>query len=449
LDEEDYGEVLEGSSETAEVRQAREETLVKESAEADARWRKLAADKDWTRVVANLEVYAYSGEKVTADPRLGDAYCDKVVAELGFGPDWRSKRPDLTDEDVAAIREVLRRKASAFWLEGTPRTTVRFVQHDTVPTGPPVKLPPHNLKGEAAAWVDAKLEEEVRRGQLERGVSAWGSPPFPTKDMPEHKKSRKRRIVVDYRRVNARTRRAVYHVRTAASVICEAAGSIWMSLLDAVTGFNHIVNTPRAKRMLAIVARSGQFLPRCLTFGPMNGPEDFCYTIDRFYSPGSRSKKRYCSEWLGYIDDLTIRTGRVLDGLWLSDAEHAARLREAAARAVHAGVQNAQEALEAQGFLGQRLGSDVRRSRKGKGVVNPEEPDESVTPVLEDEVGKVEVGFLSLRESAAQVSKHRSSSPFCGSRLQRSAVFGACLFASSSEALLLCWSWSSAMEEAL
>ena len=260
LDEEDYGEVLEGGSETPEVRQAREETLVKEAAVADVKWRKLASEKDWTRVVANLEVYAYSGEKVTVDPRLADEYRDKVVAELGFGPDWRSKRTDLTDEDVVAIREVLHRKASAFWLEGTPRTTVRFVQHDTVPTGPPVKLPPHNLKGEAAAWVDAKLEEEVRRGQLERGVSAWGSPPFPTKDMPEHKKSRKRRIVVDYRRVDARTRRAVYHVRTAASVICEAAGSIWMSMLDAVTGFNHIVNTPRAKRMLAIVARSGHFL---------------------------------------------------------------------------------------------------------------------------------------------------------------------------------------------
>ncbi len=70
-----------------------------------------------------------------------------------------------------------------------------------------MKLPPHNLKGEAAQWVDEKLENEVRRGQLERGVSAWGSPPFPTKEAPEHRKQHKRRIVVDYRRVNARTRR--------------------------------------------------------------------------------------------------------------------------------------------------------------------------------------------------------------------------------------------------
>ena len=55
-----------------------------------------------------------------------------------------------------------------------------------------------------------------------------------------------------------------------------------------------------------------------------------------------------------------------MDGVWLSDAEHAARLREAAARAAHVGVQNAQEALEAQGFLGHRLGPESKRGKKGK-----------------------------------------------------------------------------------
>eukprot|EP00969_Alexandrium_andersonii_P301686 13336055-Alexandrium_andersonii.AAC.1 len=59
-----------------------------------------------------------------------------------------------------------------------------------------------------------------------------------------------------------------------------------MTLLGAVTGFDHMVNADRARQMLAILARSGQFLPRCLTFGPRNGPGDFCYVVDRFYSPG-------------------------------------------------------------------------------------------------------------------------------------------------------------------
>ena len=150
-----------------------------------------------------------------------------------------------------------------------------------MPTGPPISQQPHNLKGEAAAWVDEKLEEEVQRGQLVRGSSAWGSPPFPTKEAPAHKKSRKRRLVVDYRRVC----RSTYYCRKATDVLATAAGSVWYSFVDAVTGFNQIANTRRAMEVLAIVARSGKFLPVCLTFGPVNGPDDFCFVVDRAYSP--------------------------------------------------------------------------------------------------------------------------------------------------------------------
>eukprot|EP00969_Alexandrium_andersonii_P292854 12942820-Alexandrium_andersonii.AAC.1 len=63
---------------------------------------------------------------------------------LGFGASWREKRPELSEHDFEAAREVLRRKAAGLWLEGTPRTTARFAQHDTVPAGPPAKAPPRN-----------------------------------------------------------------------------------------------------------------------------------------------------------------------------------------------------------------------------------------------------------------------------------------------------------------
>ena len=66
---------------------------------------------------------------------------------------------------------------------------------------------------------------------------------------------------MDYRRVNSRTPRAVYHVRRSEDVKAEVAGSVYMTFLDADTGFNQLVNTMRARQMLAIIARSGQFLP--------------------------------------------------------------------------------------------------------------------------------------------------------------------------------------------
>ena len=103
-------------------------------------------------------------------------------------------------------------------------------------------------------------------------------------------------------------------MRNASGVVYGCAGPIWMSLLDAVTGFNHIANTRRARDMLAILARSGQFLLVCMTFGPQNGPEDFSYVVDRFYSPGRDAKRRYCTEWQAYVDDLTVRTGVSLTG---------------------------------------------------------------------------------------------------------------------------------------
>ena len=168
-----------------------------------------------------LEVYALAGEKVTEDPRRTEAY--RLVwdgLKIAPGP----TRPGLTEADVAAIREVVRRKAAGFWVEGTTRTTLRKFAHDCIPTGPPVSSQPHSLRGEAAQWFDDRLEEECQRGQLVRGSSAWGSAPFPTKEMPSHKRF----------------------------PLAAAVGSVWYTFVDAVSGFNQIRNTKRAREVLAV-----------------------------------------------------------------------------------------------------------------------------------------------------------------------------------------------------
>jgi len=74
-----------------------------------------------------------------------------------------------------------------------------------------------------------------------------------------YRQQRKRRVVVDYRKVNSRTLRAIYHVRSGDAIVQDVAGSAFITLVDACKGFNQIVNTERASRMLAILARSGMF----------------------------------------------------------------------------------------------------------------------------------------------------------------------------------------------
>ena len=336
----------------------------KYAAEKEAFWRTKADAKDWDSVRADLEVYALAGEKVAEDPRRTEAYRDLVWSGLKIEPG--PTRPGLTDADTAAVREVIRRKAAGFWVEDTTRTTVRKFAHDCIPTGPPVSSQPHSLRGESAQWVDDKLEEECKRGQLIRGSSAWGSAPFPTKEMPSYKRHRKRRLVVDYRRVNARIKRSTYYCRRGSDVLAAAVGSVWYTFVDAVSGFNQIRNTKRAREVLAIVARSGKYLPVGLTFGPINGPDDFNFVVDRAYAPGRGRRLKYTKEWIAYVDDLTVRTGRVIDGQFFTDAQAEGAVREACAKGAVAAPQSASSALEALGVRGahntKRANHDAARS---------------------------------------------------------------------------------------
>jgi len=73
---------------------------------------------------------------------------------------------------------------------------------------------------------------------------------------------------------------------------------------DLKEGFNHIENERDAMRKMAVVTPSGQWLPRGLTFGPTNGPEDFQEAMYIVFSG------RLFKEWFLFIDDLAVATGR-------------------------------------------------------------------------------------------------------------------------------------------
>ncbi|CAE7222588.1 pol [Symbiodinium necroappetens] len=113
---------------TAELEQLAKEATVK--------WSKAGKAKSWDEIRAPLEVYRFGGVQLTEHPRRTEEYGAKVVD----GCDLKH----LKVEEAAAVREVLSRKAGAFWLPGSPRTTILHMQHDIVPSRSPVKTPPHS-----------------------------------------------------------------------------------------------------------------------------------------------------------------------------------------------------------------------------------------------------------------------------------------------------------------
>ena len=191
------------------------------------------------------------------------------------------------------------------WLPDSPRTCVRAFLHRLITRGPPVRQGMHRLSKPDTEWIEQAIREDVARGWLVKGQSEWGFPAFPTKDSPDRKAiKRKRRMVVDYRQLNRVTVRKVFLIPNSDYIKTSVAGSEYISVGDLKEGFNQVDNTPETAQKMAVLTASGCYLPRGLTFGPTNGPEDFQDLVFNIFS------RRLYREWYLFLDDLSIATGR-------------------------------------------------------------------------------------------------------------------------------------------
>ena len=55
---------------------------------------------------------------------------------------------------------------------------------------------------------------------------------------------------------------------------------------------------------MAVLVAPGSYLPKGLTFGPTNGPEDFQELVFIIFA------RRLYKEWFLFLDDMSVATGR-------------------------------------------------------------------------------------------------------------------------------------------
>ena len=245
-------------------------------------------------------------EPLRGNPRATTDYKEKCVEAVGLGktPDERYTHIEHKD-DFELLRWAVRRGSGSMWLPESPRTCVRGFRHHLITRGPPVRMGMHRLSTPDTEWVEQAIREDVARGQLTKGFSEWGFPAFATKDAPDHKAiKRKRRMVVDYRALNRVTVRKVFLIPNSDYIKTRVSGSRYISVGDLKEGFNQVDNTEEAAKKMAVLVASGCYLPRGLTFGPTNGPEDFQDLVFNCFS------RRLYREWYLFLDDLSVATGR-------------------------------------------------------------------------------------------------------------------------------------------
>ena len=174
----------------------------------------------------------------------------------------------------------------------------------------PVAQSPYTLPLKHYDWVRQEIETLEKAGVIERSLSPWASPVIvvPKKSAPDE--PLRRRLCVDYRKVNAlqqevrRTDKStgclsLYPLPKIDEMFSKLGGSHVFSTIDLRSGYYHVGLTRESRPKSAFVVPMGKWQFKRTPFGLSQAPAYFQLLIDKVLTG--------CSEFtMGYLDDIII-----------------------------------------------------------------------------------------------------------------------------------------------
>ena len=174
----------------------------------------------------------------------------------------------------------------------------------------PVAQSPYTLLLKHYDWVRQEIETLEKSGVIERSLSRWASPVIvvPKKSAPDEPP--RRRLCVDYRKVNAlqpevkRTDKgtgclSLYLLPKIDEMFSKLGGATIFSTIDLQSGYYHIGLTRESRAKSAFVVPMGKWQFKRTPFGLSQAPAYFQLLIDKVLMG--------CSSFaMGYLDDIII-----------------------------------------------------------------------------------------------------------------------------------------------
>ena len=201
---------------------------------------------------------------------------------------------ELTEDQRARAAALLAKHVNTFPAPGSPITGQTDAVVHEIDTGSircnPRKLSPKKIKIQQEL-VDQMLED----GQIEPSVSAWSAP-----TVLVTKKDGSTRFCVDYRHLNARTKKDAFPLPRIDDSLNSLSGQAWFSTLDLASGYWQVRLSENAKPKMAFATHSGLFQFAVMPFGLCNMPA----TFERLMSQVMRGL--HWKRCLVYIDDILV-----------------------------------------------------------------------------------------------------------------------------------------------
>ena len=207
--------------------------------------------------------------------------------------------PDLPPEDVQAAKALLMNYRDAFSSEDGELGCTDLIHHNIpVMDDAPVRQRYRRLPPSQFSLVKAHIQDLLQRGVVRVSCSPYSSP-----IVVVQKKCGDIRMCVDYRQLNAKTRKDAYPLPRIEESLDALTGAKWFSTLDLASGYNQVPMAEKDKEKTAFCTPFGLFEFNRMPFGLCNAPSTFQRLMERIFGDQS------FQSLLLYLDDIVIFSG--------------------------------------------------------------------------------------------------------------------------------------------
>ena len=220
--------------------------------------------------VTTLDVDEATSQVDLETPRTPSERTKMLLDLLNIG----GERPDIGQQKLV---DMLSSFQDVFSLEPGERGETDLVKMEINTQGAaPVRQPVRRVPFAVRTEIAKQLREMQERGVVEPSASAWASPVVMVR-----KKDGSHRFCVDYRRLNAVTKKDQFPLPRIDDLLDQLGKSGYFSTLDLASGYWQIRMEPSAQEKTAFVTPQGLYEFRVMPFGLTNAPAVFQRLMQR------------------------------------------------------------------------------------------------------------------------------------------------------------------------
>lgn len=158
-----------------------------------------------------------------------------------------------------------------------PIGQTHLVEH-TIDTGDhqPIKLPPRRQSSKSQDQSDEAIKDQLSKGVIRPSDSSWAF-----REVLVRKKDGTTRFCIDYRLLNAITKKDAYPLPRLDDSLDAMGGAVWFCTLDLASGYWQVPLAEKDKGKTAFATRSGLYEYNVMPFGLTNAPATFERLMDR------------------------------------------------------------------------------------------------------------------------------------------------------------------------